>query len=207
MFETECATCGKKIKRRNYLAKKFKNFFCCKKCAGLFKRKENDIILEKDFARIIINTLNHGTIESLISLEDVDKIKNIKWHASFDKTVNNFYIKSKYVQLHRFVTECPKNKVVDHINHDTTDNRRCNLRICTQTENNQNRNGCYSTNNYSKIRNVSWHKQRQKWQVSLGIKGKQKYIGIFDSLIDAEQAAIAARKKYYTHSIENLRED
>lgn len=202
MFKTKCSYCGKEIIRKNYLAKKFKNFFCSRDCGNKFKKKYNEIIIEKDFAKIIINSTKHGLFEPLIDVDDAIRVKEIRWYVSYDKSLDSFYVKSKYVQLHRFIMNCPKDLTVDHINHNTLDNRKSNLRICTQKQNNENRNGCFSSNKTSKIRNVCWHKQRQKWQVSLGIKGKQKYIGIFDSLIDAEQAAIAARKKYYTHSIE-----
>lgn len=41
-------------------------------------------------------------------------------------------------KLHRFITNCPREKVVDHINHNTLDNRKANLKICTRFENQQN---------------------------------------------------------------------
>jgi len=48
----------------------------------------------------------------------------------------------------------PKGKQVDHWNHDTLDNRKGNLRIVTNRQNNENRNGAYK-NSKSGIRGVS----------------------------------------------------
>lgn len=71
---------------------------------------------------------------------DVDFIKKYKWRAYKDG--NTYYI-SAYIegrtrQLHRVLMNPPHGMVVDHINSDGLDNRRCNLRICTLTENRRN---------------------------------------------------------------------
>ena len=42
-------------------------------------------------------------------------------------------------RLHRIIMNCPSNMVVDHINGNKLDNRKCNLRICTIEENSQNK--------------------------------------------------------------------
>lgn len=61
----------------------------------------------------------------------------------YNKSKKYFYSYIMYnsgkVRLHRFITNCPKDMVVDHINGDTLDNRLCNLKITTQSENNKNR--------------------------------------------------------------------
>jgi hypothetical protein len=45
----------------------------------------------------------------------------------------------RVIGMSRVITDCPRGMVVDHINHDTLDNRRCNLRICTHGQNMANR--------------------------------------------------------------------
>lgn len=47
--------------------------------------------------------------------------------------------KPKTVYLHRVITDCPKGKIVDHINGNELDNHRSNLRVCTHSENQLNR--------------------------------------------------------------------
>lgn len=69
-----------------------------------------------------------------VDAKDIDKIKGLKWSAISTGYIAT-YIDGKAILLHRFLTECPSGYVVDHINHDTKDNRRCNLRVCTQGQN------------------------------------------------------------------------
>lgn len=72
--------------------------------------------------------------EFKVDKECVDKIKEFKWSAISTGYIAT-YIDGKTILLHRFLTDCPAGYVVDHINHDTMDNRICNLRVCTQREN------------------------------------------------------------------------
>lgn len=95
-----------------------------------------------------IHSKRYGDISILIDNEDYERIKATGYSlaVSYDKTIKGFYIQftkkpknSNTRRLSRFITNCPKGLVVDHINRDTLDNRKCNLRICTQFENMQNR--------------------------------------------------------------------
>jgi len=85
---------------------------------------------------------------------------------------------------------------VDHINHNTLDNRKSNLREITTSENTRNRKS-KNTNNTSGYRNVCWDKQRDKWMVQLHLEGKNKRLGYFDDVHEAGEYAEKMRKKYY----------
>ena len=76
---------------------------------------------------------------------------------------------------------------IDHENGDPEDNRFENLRDVTQAENQRNQK-THSTNTSGHL-GVSWHKQRQKWNAKIQIDGRNKSLGLFDTL----DAAIAAR--------------
>jgi hypothetical protein len=41
----------------------------------------------------------------------------------------------KLFYIHRIIMDATKDKMVDHINHDIYDNRKCNLRLCNNAEN------------------------------------------------------------------------
>ena len=89
---------------------------------------------------------------------------------------------------HGFVPE-----TVDHINGNPADNRIENLRAATNQQNlwNQQRNS--STG----VKNVSFHKQTNKWQVRIRTLTKRLFLGLFEDLELAELVAIEARNKYH----------
>ena len=104
-------------------------------------KRQNEYEIYGDVAIFSYYDKNHVPIgEFKIDRKNVEKIKGFKWSI-----MNTGYIAAykdgKTILLHRFVTDCPKGLVVDHINHDKKDNRICNLRVCTQKENCQNRKG------------------------------------------------------------------
>lgn len=92
--------------------------------------------------------LTQGKV-ALVSDEDYNLVKPFKWYASLESRGTKWYairhkvidgVKCK-IRMHRFIMGLPPgkldplNRVVDHINHDSLDNRRENLEVITQEEN------------------------------------------------------------------------
>ena len=131
----------------------------------------------------------------LIDEEDV-YVTQYNWRISRDGYV---YRKKngKTILLHRalFNDTDIQGKVIDHINGVTTDNRRCNLRVCTPAENS--RNAGISKSNTSGITGVSWRKDRQKWRSHIRFEGKFYALGHYDNLEDAIKARKEAEVKYF----------
>jgi len=86
-------------------------------------------------------------------------------------------------------------KVIDHINHDKTDNSIKNLRNVSHSVNSKNYPSRRSINS-SGARGVYWNKSSEKWVASIGVDYKQIHLGSFDSKLDAFNARIEAEKKY-----------
>lgn len=80
----------------------------------------------------------------------------------------------------------PDGMEVDHINHNTLDNRKANLRIVSHAQNMQNR--VKSRSMTSKFKGVYFHKVSGKWMARLSVNGQTRYLGIHE----AEQDAAAA---------------
>jgi hypothetical protein len=85
--------------------------------------------------------------------------------------------------------------VVDHINNDPLDNRRCNLRVITNAQNTLNRSPM--KNKSSKYKGVCKRKDSKKYSVQIFYQGRAIRLGTFESEIDAAKAYDAAAKKYH----------
>ena len=86
---------------------------------------------------------------------------------------------------------------VDHVNNDGPkhDNRICNLRLATRSQNAANT-GKKSTNK-SGYKGVSWHKATCKWRAQIMINGKKTHLGLFDSAEDAHKAYVEKIKEIH----------
>lgn len=72
---------------------------------------------------------------TLLDKEDVERVSRFCWY----KHTNGYWVSyTPFQQLHRFIMNCPKGKVVDHLHFNKNDHRKSELRICSQKENNQN---------------------------------------------------------------------
>jgi len=90
--------------------------------------------------------------------------------------------------------EPPKGEI-DHENYNKTDNRICNLRDGTHSNNQHNRTA-YS-NNKSGYKGVSWHKDHKKWRASIKVHGKVIHLGYFQSAEEARDAYNNAAPIYH----------
>jgi hypothetical protein len=86
-------------------------------------------------------------------------------------------------------------RYADHINRNTLDNRRSNLRIVTSSQN------CWNSvkhrNNTSGYKGVYWHKRTGTWMVRIRVNYKRLFLGHFSSLEDAANAYREAVAKYH----------
>ena len=94
------------------------------------------------------------------------------------------------ILMHRLIMNAKKGEEVDHANHNTLDNRKCNLRICTKFQNMQN--SKLQKNRSSKYKGVCWHKDNKKWKAYITYEGKRIHLGYYD--IEEEAARVYDKK-------------
>lgn len=84
---------------------------------------------------------------------------------------------------------------IDHINGCPSDNRICNLRLATRSQNNRNRRAS-STSSSGRV-GVAFHRGVGSWVAYIGAEGKRLHLGVFTSKEAATEARAAAEKKFY----------
>lgn len=147
---------------------------------------------------------------SLIDDEDFELVNQFKWCASENR--NTFYAqrgskingKRKTIKMHRLIMGVDDPKIIiDHINRNGLDNRRSNLRIVTQSENNRNRR--LSKNKFSsKYRGV--YRNRNRYFALMSINGHRLSLGYYDNEEDANKAYLKAIENPLK-TLENLLKD
>ena len=135
---------------------------------------------------------------ALVDDADFEWLSQRKWCASYERNGNAYALRGyrsgdrkRTIKMHREIMGAKPGQQVDHKNGDTLDNRRANLRICTQSQNNMNRHTRTGTSRY---KGVCWSKAKRKWQAGIQVDGKTKFLGYFHNEIEAARAYdVAAR--------------
>ncbi|HTF72617.1 MAG TPA: HNH endonuclease [Edaphobacter sp.] len=96
------------------------------------------------------------------------------------------------VFMHRVVLNASYGMFVDHINGHGLDNRRENLRLATNAQNQRNRGA--QKNNKSGLKGVYWHGGHKRWRATIYVNNIQKPLGSFNSAAEAHAAYCAAAK-------------
>lgn len=155
---------------------------------------------------MILQLRNNKT--TIIDDDDFDKIKNFYWYE------NDGYIKAclprklsdtnkkKILYLHRIILGAKENELVDHKNHDTTDNRKENLRICDKRLNTanaknfrKNKSGACGVSIYY-LKNGTPRYKSNIYRTENEIN-TNTYLGIFNTLKEAADAYDKEASKRY----------
>ena len=129
----------------------------------------------------------------LFDIEDYEKIKDYHWfvsHYGYAYCSKN----NKSYKAHRIIMDCPDGLEVDHINHDTLDNRKSNLRICSHGNNMKN---MPKRNSQSGITGVTHNKKYGYWIARIGLNKTTKHLGCFKNKEDAISARKQAEIEYF----------
>jgi hypothetical protein len=170
---------------------------------------KNGYEISGDITAVFIESPKYGHFEVLIDTDDLCKISKYNaWFVFYSRNSQGFYAQAHYklngkiksIQMHRLIMNPEYGELVDHINHDTLDNKKKNLRIVTNAENMQNRLGSNRNNKSSNYRGVSWNKRAQKWEAYTMLNTKRKYLGLFNNELDAARATSEARRKLMPYS-------
>ncbi len=125
---------------------------------------------------------------AIVDDADYEGLMQWKWHAH--KATRSLVAErtedGKKIMMHRQITKAPPGMPVDHANHDTLDNQRHNLRVCSHRENQRNR--CKQGNCSSRFKGVYWNKQRQKWHARIKTEERRINAGFFDDECEAARA-------------------
>lgn len=204
-FLTNCSVCGEKstatFEGKEYCRKHYMQMYRHGKISEETIYDPN-VFIEKDDHYVIIlkNKFFEIVGEAKIDKEDYEKVKQYKWYAITTNGVKLYcqgtLERGEKVRLHHFVLGIRKNElkglVVDHINGDSLDNRKENLRIVTQQENMRN---MKSNNPMTGIK--KYQLKDGTWRYSSRITHNYQTItlGTFNTLEEAQEARRKFKEK------------
>ncbi len=136
---------------------------------------------------------------ALVDTEDYEQLNQYKWCAAWSPKTQSFYVersskikngKRYLILMAREVLGLKRDDILqsDHINHDTLDNRRVNLRAVTNQQNQWNQ---------KNPKGYCWHKRDKKYQARIKVNGRGIHLGLFSTIKDARNAYLNAKKQYH----------
>jgi len=199
-----CDICGNKFHGTFIKENGDKMLLCCKHLHHMQRhnrilerttRDKNLIVNKKRYCKLYLYD-KHQNIKaiSLFNKKFKPKIQKYKWGASLKG--KKYYIKTdiceqgrtKILYLSSFILGKKDSHQIDHKNGDTLDNRKCNLRFCTQQQNLMNK---------SDAMGISLNKKSQKWETYIGINKKRIRLGQYKDKKQALRIRRKAELKYY----------
>jgi hypothetical protein len=132
-----------------------------------------------------------GGEKALIDLEDLPRVAPLRTYALRQSSGHTYVLckpaddpKAKIFRLHRFILQAKPGQCVDHVNGNGLDNRKSNLRLCTNAENR--RNSAKHRDGAAKYKGII--KLREKWQAGVSVGGLKHRLGPYPTEEDAASA-------------------
>lgn len=142
--------------------------------------------------------LKNKNMVMLVDTEDLPKLEGLNLYAWTRRPDLGLWYglystgRKKKGRIHRLLTNAPEGMVVDHINGNALDNRKCNLRIVTQTENQANQHKHLGRKRNpeasSHYRGVHYCTRSRGWKAQIQKYGKKYSLGTFTTEDNAAQA-------------------
>ena len=142
--------------------------------------------------------LTRGLV-ALVDDDDYEWLSEFSWNAC--RCRKHFYARraiyypetqnNKAVPMHREIMKTPREMVCDHINGNTLDNRKSNLRNCTLQQNTMNR----RVPNKTGFTGVS--KNYRRFGAKIKVDKQSIHLGMFATPEEAARAYDAAARKYF----------
>ena len=127
---------------------------------------------------------------TVVDYEDYDKMSKYLWN--YNKGYARRWIgNGKSVLMHRELIDVPEGMFVDHVNGNKLDNRKSNLRACTNKQNSVNSRP-YRRKMASQYKGVTYNKNSNKWYARIQNDGKRIFIGQYST---EKEAALAYNRK------------
>lgn len=154
--------------------------------------------------------LQHGHI-TVIDKSDFQIANSVsgKWYASYNRHTKSWYCvcnvptegKRTIARLNRLVAGASKiSEIVDHVDHNTLNNTRSNIRIVSNRENLQNQIRAH-VNNETGMLGVNQIAQTGRYRAMININGKSVHVGMFDTAKAAHEAYMSAKKTSHDGAI------
>lgn len=137
----------------------------------------------------------------LIDDDQYEEIAAHRWRAQKGKHTH-YAAMNGGVLMHRLIMRATKGDIVDHVNGDGLDNRKENLRLCSNAENMMNARKIAGRS--SRFKGVSWNKDRSQWYSTIEKDGKRKFLGGYkDEAVAAKQYDNAALRMFGSYAKTN----
>ena len=152
-------------------------------------------MLTDEYGSYYIGYCSNTNKQFYVDADDFDKVKDLCWSEHHPKenfsTLIAFNTSTKKkVKMHQLLGF----NGYDHIDRNELNNRKYNLRLCTQQENIVNKSK--RSDNTSGVTGVSWNKQLNKWYAELSYEGA-RWRKCFDNFDDAVKARLEAEVQYF----------
>lgn len=174
---------------------------------------QNKYYIKDGVAHLLCVTLTDEHVYFQIDAEDLHRVLNYsKWFIKNSK--NKKYVvcnkeingKRTVVRLHRFLLDFPE-KDIDHIDGNSLNNCRGNLRLCEDSENMSNLQSCRKDNKSTGLLNITRIKRTSKFRPEVTIDSKRYYFKQFETTEEAKELIDYVRANYMNYSQEALRKE
>lgn len=162
---------------------------------------KNRYVLKEYVAIVFLKRRSGKDFQMVIDREDVDELRKldvsifaVEMRSGKKRGVYHAMMRvdGKMVYVHRYLRKCPEGYFIEHLDGDTLNNRKRNLRIISSWQKSLKREG---RNNFSSgVKGVSWHKPTGKWRARIKKDGKAVFEEYFENRHDAIEAVLEKRK-------------